>query len=86
MGEIADFGYSVAVMDSTLADFPVQTIPASRREAELSALVEKVLKEFGQLRREVGELRKEAGYWKGLVAQAKQKNEKLQKQIDELRA
>lgn len=73
-------------MDSTLVAFPVQTTPASRREVELSALVERLLDEVGQLRREVAELRQEAGYWKGMFAQAKRKNEKLQNEIDELRA
>ena len=73
-------------MDATLVELPVQANPASRRGTELSALVDKLLDEVGQLRREVGELRQEAGYWKGMFAQAKQKNEKLQKQIDELRA
>ena len=73
-------------MDATLVELPVQADPTSRRGAELSAFVDKLLEEVGQLRREVGELRQEAGYWKGMFAQAKQKNEKLQKQIDELRA
>jgi len=73
-------------MDSTLVKLPVQANPASRREVELSAQVDKLLEEVGQLRREGRELRQKAGYWKGMFAQAKQKNEKLQKQIDELRA
>jgi len=73
-------------MDATLVELPVQADPASRHGAELSALVDKLLEEVGQLRREVSELRQEAGYWKGMFAQAKKKNEKLQKQIDELRA
>jgi len=73
-------------MDATLVELPVQADRASRRVAELSALVDKLLGEVGQLRREVGELRQEAGYWKGMFAQAKQKKEKLQKQVDELRA
>lgn len=73
-------------MDATLVELPVQADAISGRGAELSALVDKLLDEVGQLRREVRELRQEAGYWKGMFAQAKQKNEKLQKQIDELRA
>jgi transposase len=73
-------------MDATLVELPVQADSASRSSAELSALVDKLLGEVGQLRREVGELRQEAGYWKGMFAQAKQKNEKLQKQVDELQA
>lgn len=73
-------------MDATLVEDSVQADATSRHGAELSALVDKLLEEVGQLRREVGELRQEAGYWKGMFAQAKQKNEKLQKQIDELRA
>ena len=76
----------MAVMDATLVEDSVQANATSRHGAELSALVDKLLEEVGQLRREVGELRQEAGYWKGMFAQAKQKNEKLQKQIDELRA
>ena len=73
-------------MGATLVESPVQADPASGRVAELSTLVDKLLEEVGQLRREVGELRQEAGYWKGMFAQAKQKNEKLQKQVDGLRA
>ena len=73
-------------MDAMLVEPPVEADPASRRGTDLSALVDKLLDEVGQLRREVGELRQEAGYWKGMFAQAKQKDEKLQKQIDELRA
>ncbi len=34
----------------------------------------------------MAELRQEAGYWKGMFTQAKRKNEKLQQEIDELRA
>ena len=73
-------------MAVTLVEPTIQADPASRRGAELSARVDKLLEEVGQLRREVGDLRQETGYWKGMFAQAKQKNEKLQKQIDELRA
>jgi len=73
-------------MDSTLVEFPGQTTPASRREVELSARLDRLLDEVGGLRREVAELRQEAGYWKGMFAQAKRKNEKLQSEIDELRA
>lgn len=58
---------------------------ASRGEAECSALVEALLEEVGQLRREVVELRQEAGYWKAMFTQAKQKQEKLQKEIEELK-
>jgi transposase len=77
---------SVAVMDSTLVEFPVQTTLASRREVELSAVVDKLLDEARQLRREVAELRQEAGYWKGMFAQAKRKNEKPRNEIDALHA
>ncbi len=73
-------------MDSTLVEFPVQTTLASRREVELSAVVDKLLDEARQLRREVAQLRQEAGYWKGMFAQAKRKNEKPRNEIDELRA
>jgi len=73
-------------MDSTLVEFPVQTTLASRREVELSAVVDKLLDEARQLRREVAELRQEAGYWKGMFAQTKRKNEKPRNEIDELRA
>jgi transposase len=73
-------------MDAMLVEPPVEADPASRRGTDLSALVDKLLDEVGQLRREVGKLRQESGYWKGMFTQAKRKNEKLQKQIDELRA
>ena len=73
-------------MDSTLVEFPVQMTSASQREVELSARLDRLLDEVGQLRREVAQLRQEAGYWKGMFAQAKRKNEKLRNEIDELRA
>jgi len=73
-------------MHATLAESSVQTMPDPPGEAELSALVDTLLREVGQLRREVAELRQEAGYWKGMFTQAKRKNEKLQQEIDELRA
>ncbi len=73
-------------MNATLLENPVQTVCPSRREAELSALVEKLLGEVAQLRGEVAELRQQAGYWKGMFEQTKRKNEKLEKEIDSLRA
>jgi transposase len=73
-------------MNATLLENPDQTVCPSRREAELSALVEKLLGEVSQLRGEVAELRQQAGYWKGMFEQAKRKNEKLQTEIDSLRA
>jgi transposase len=73
-------------MSVTLLEIPDQTVCPSRREAELSALVERLLGEVTQLRNEVAELRQQAGYWKGMFEQAKRKNEKLQKEIDSLRA
>jgi len=73
-------------MNATLLENPGQTACPSRREEELSALVEKLLGEVAQLRTEVAELRQQAGYWKGMFEQAKRKNEKLQKEIDSLRA
>jgi len=73
-------------MNATLLENPDQTVCLSRREAELSALVEKLLGEVSQLRGEVAELRQQAGYWKGMFEQAKRKNEKLEKEIDSLRA
>jgi transposase len=73
-------------MNATLLENPGQTVCGSRREAELSALVEKLLGEVGKLRDEVATLRQQAGYWKGMFEQAKRKHEKVQKKIDSLRA
>ncbi|KKL29050.1 hypothetical protein LCGC14_2369000 [marine sediment metagenome] len=73
-------------MNATLLDNPEQSACGSRGEAELTALVEKLLAEVAQLRGEVAELRQQAGYWKGMFEQTKRKNEKLQKEIDSLRA
>jgi len=74
------------MMSATLLENPDQSACSSRREAELSALVEKLLGEVFQLRGEVAELRQQVGYWKGMFEQTKRKNEKLQKEIDSLRA
>ena len=73
-------------MNATLLESFDQTACGFQREVELSALVEKLLGEVDQLRGEVAELRQQAGYWKGMFEQAKRKNEKLQKEIDSLRA
>jgi len=73
-------------MNATLLEIPGQTVCGSRREAELSALVERPLGEVAQLRGEVAELRQQVGCCKGMFERAKRKNEKLQKEIDELRA
>ncbi|HUT92515.1 MAG TPA: hypothetical protein VMY37_23685 [Thermoguttaceae bacterium] len=75
----------MAMMSATLLENPDQSACSSRREAELAALVEKLLGEMAQLRGEVAELRQQAGYWKGMFEHAKRKNEKLQKEIDSLR-
>lgn len=74
------------MISATLLENLDQSGCRSRREAELTALVEKLLGEVAQLRGEVAELRQQAGYWKGMFQQAKRKNQKLQKQIDSLRA
>jgi len=73
-------------MDVTLLESPDQTACGSRREAELSALVEKLLGEVARLRSEVAVLRQQVGYWKGMFEQAKRKNKKLEEEIDSLRA
>ena len=73
-------------MDVTLLESPDQTTCGARREAELSALVEKLLGEVAQLRSEVAVLRQQVGYWKGMFEQAKRKNEKSQQEVDSLRA
>jgi transposase len=73
-------------MSATLLEISDQTACPSRREVELAALVEKLLREVAQLRGEVAELRQQVGYWKGMFEQAKRKNEKLQKEINSLRA
>ncbi len=74
------------MVSATLVENPDQSACRFRRETELTALVEKLLGEVTQLRREVAELRQQAGYWKGMFEQAKRKNEKLQKEIASLRA
>ena len=53
-------------MSVKLLEIPDQTVCPSRREVELSALVERLLGEVTQLRNEVAELRQQAGYWKGV--------------------
>ena len=73
-------------MNATLLEIADQTACPSRREVELAGLVEKLLGEVAQLRGEVAELRQQVGYWKGMFAQAKRKNEKLQEEIVSLRA
>ena len=73
-------------MNATLLENPDQSVCRSRREAELTAWVEKLLGEVAQLRGEVAELRQQAGYWKGMFEQAKRKNEKLEKEVASLRA
>ena len=73
-------------MNATLLENLDRTVCPSRREVELSALVEKLLGEVSQLRGELAELRQQVGYWKGMFEQAKRKNEKLKKEIDSLRA
>jgi len=73
-------------MNATLLESPDQSARHSRREVELTTLVEELLGEVAQLRGEVAELRQQAGYWKGMFEQAKRKNEKLQKEVDSLRA
>lgn len=74
------------MINATLLDNPDQSADSSRRETELTALVEKLLGEVAQLRGEVAELRQQVGYWKGMFEQAKRKNKKLQKEIDSLHA
>ena len=61
-------------MNATLLESPDQKVCGSRREAELSVLVEKLLGEVAKLRDEVATLRQQAGYWKGMFEQAKRKN------------
>ena len=73
----------MAVMNATLLECTDRTVSPSRR---LSALVEKLLGEVAKLRDEVATLRQQAGYWKAMFERAKRKNEKLQKEIDSLRA
>ena len=83
---LAGLGNSVAVMNAALLENPDRTVCPSRREVELSALVEKLLGEVSQLRGEVAELRQQVGYGKGMFEQAKRKNKKRQKEIDALHA
>ena len=76
----------MAAMSATLLELSVRTVSGSRREAERSALVERLLGEVAELRREVRELRWRAGYWKGMFEKAKRKIGALEKEIDDLRA
>jgi transposase len=76
----------VVMMSATLLENPDELVCGSRREADLAALAKKLLDEVTQLRGEVRELRRQAGRSKGMWEQAKRKNEKLQKEIDSLRA
>lgn len=58
----------------------------SGQDADLLGLVAKLQVEVEQLRREVSELRCEAGYWKSRHADAIQRNQKLQQELDEAKA
>jgi transposase len=67
---------------------PLEAVPA---DADLAALVTRLLAEVDQLRAEVAslrrdnlELRQQAGYWKGMHAQACQRIGALQKEVEHL--
>jgi len=72
-------------MEATLAEQP-QCGSRSDRETELSALVADLRNEVAKLRDEVASLRQQAGYWKCMHDRAVEKNRKLEREIDLLRA
>jgi transposase len=67
-------------MEATLRE------PDAYRDTDLHSLVAEMREEISQLRREVSELRCEAGYWKSRHADAVQRNQKLQVELDEAHA
>jgi len=70
-------------MSAVLCESPVET---GCRCQELAALVDALQEEVRQLRREVATLRAEAGYWKSRHADALQRNEELQVEVQQARA
>jgi transposase len=56
------------------------------QDTDLRSLVAELREEIAQLRREVSELRCEAGYWKSRHADAVQRNQKLQAELDQAHA
>jgi transposase len=67
-------------MEATLRE------PDAYRDTDLRSLVSEMREEISQLRREVLELRCEAGYWKSRHADAVQRNQKLQAELDQAHA
>ena len=72
-------------MEATLVEQP-RSGRRSDRETELSALVADLRNEVAKLRDEVASLRQQVGYWKSMHARAVEKNRKLEREIDLLRA
>src|SRR3989304_5677119 len=69
-------------MSAVLCEPPMET---GCRCQELAALVDGLQEEVRQLRREVATLRAEAGYWKSRHADALQRNEELQVEVQQAR-
>ena len=72
-------------MEATLFEQP----PSGRRwdrETELSALAVDLRNELAELRDEVASLRQQVGYWRSMHARAVEKNRKLEREMDLLRA
>jgi transposase len=72
-------------MEATLVEQP-QSGRRSDQETELSALVAGLRDELAALRDEVASLRQQVGYWKSMHARAVEKNRKLERETDLLRA
>ena len=72
-------------MEATLVEQP-QSGRRSDQETELSALVFDLRNELAELRDEVASLRQQVGYWRSMHARAVEKNRKLEREMDLLRA
>jgi len=72
-------------MEATLVEQP-QSGRRWDRETELAALAVDLRNELAELRDEVASLRQQVGYWRSMHARAVEKNRKLEREMDLLRA